>query len=529
MVNALDRASLQSASTGDLIAAVTRLLSPNNEFPTQAETGQPECALVAFILESLTFHVKSPTGATARAEILQGLNGSLDPIFMFLAIPDEEVVEATVRLLEQITLPFPAATILEAHDNLVAGLGHPESAVRNLVLSLLKKLEPSQWTQELAVAALKGALTGSLRVFEQFKSLLNSETMIHVLLQPPCLEVLLQLAHDPLDRFRVLEIVGLAARLSAAAAQQLHLAKFFLPLDDGDLEYAVLTELSTSLILPTSTADAGTPTEARIFLVQAGVVAAITERTESIHPESRARHLIPSLTFLLAYVAAVGTENDAYVPRILDVAATALLPPDNADLVQRDAHEIVALATLRGLSALPTLAPVLAHARLVQALAKVTAPLRGGNHGSAAWFVGLLQLLCAWAPLDRDAQFVRVITANAADPAAVLVAATVQATTHIDENVRSAAYAAQCGIAQVPWGQTELGKPERVNYLLDRTADDGSPAAKRARYTVVELLAASEMVKQDADVATQNRFGEYLREGPFYVVRDAAVALGDAA
>ncbi|KNE61410.1 hypothetical protein AMAG_06240 [Allomyces macrogynus ATCC 38327] len=528
MVNALDRATLQNATTADLIAAVARLLPPNNEFPTHAETGQPDFALVAFILESLTFHVKGPAGATARGEILQGLNGSLDPIFAFLAIPDEEVAEAAVKLLEQVTLPFPAETILQAHDNLVAGLGHPESGVRNLVLSLLKKLGPSQWTQELAAAALKGALTGSLRVFEQFKSLLKSEAMIHVLLQASCLEILLQLAHDPLDRFRVLEIVGLAARLSAAAAHQLHLAKFFLPLDDGDLEYAVLTELCTSLILPTSTADAGTPTEARHFLVQAGVVAAITDRAESTNPETRARHLIPTLTFLLAYVAAVGTDNDAYVPRILDVAATALLPPADADLVQRDAHQIVALATLRGLSAIPDLAPVLAHARLVQALTTVTAPLRGGNHGSAAWLAGLLQLLCAWAPLDRNGQFAAVVTANADDPAAVLVAATVRATTHIDETVRSAAYAAQCGLAQVQWGQVELAKPERVNYLVDRTADDGSPAAKRARYTVVELLAASEVVK-GADVATQKRIGEYLREGPFFVVREAAVALGDAA
>ena len=80
-------------------------------------------------------------------------------------------------------------------------------------------------------------------------------------------------------------------------------------------------------------------------------------------------------------------------------------------------------------------------------------------------------------------------------------------------------------IALTPWGQKMLNSHPGFNeYLLNRSTEN-SKEGKEAKYNIVKTLVESPTVQ---DIFGQPYFLKlkvYVREGPFYILTEAAVAL----
>ncbi|KAJ3283873.1 26S proteasome non-ATPase regulatory subunit 5 [Rhizoclosmatium sp. JEL0117] len=86
-----------------------------------------------------------------------------------------------------------------------------------------------------------------------------------------------------------------------------------------------------------------------------------------------------------------------------------------------------------------------------------------------------------------------------------------------DEEVRIAGYACLKGVAKYSWGLNALRESgQMIAFLLDR-ATESTQIGRKWRYSVIEtILSRGDASKQALQEVIYNRFGKYVKEGPFY-------------
>jgi len=96
------------------------------------------------------------------------------------------------------------------------------------------------------------------------------------------------------------------------------------------------------------------------------------------------------------------------------------------------------------------------------------------------------------------------------------------------EELRIASFAIMQKMALHPWGQTELANSkEFIDYILNRTTET-TKLGKEWKFTIVQTLVKAHNAENIIPPNIFDRLTRYLREGPFYVRTEAAVAFESA-
>lgn len=75
------------------------------------------------------------------------------------------------------------------------------------------------------------------------------------------------------------------------------------------------------------------------------------------------------------------------------------------------------------------------------------------------------------------------------------------------------------------WGQKELAQIHRfADYMTDRNTEFDK-LGKEAKYAIVRELTISPFTTVSFDAETRLRFRKFLKEGPYYVETESAVAV----
>ncbi|KAI9189544.1 hypothetical protein H9P43_000977 [Blastocladiella emersonii ATCC 22665] len=488
----------------DLLVQFTRA------FPVDDESGDPLTSVVALALETLQYHLRGPDAEAVRDYIRDSV--SLDTLFGFLAADDDEVVRAACLLIETFASPMDATSLLESEEMMRVGLAHPNGAVRALVVRMLKRLAPADWSADLAAAVLAAVQHASVPVYDAYLSLLLDAPLATALLAPAAAHSVLteKLLKDRVHQFRGLEILARALRLSATLSTTLRapetLAALFTRVQSNPLDYAVYCETLAAQLAPESPLP-GTPAPLVAALDAAEVPAAILKRTRA-EQDAEA-----GTSVLLAYASAAPT--GPCTTAILDLAA------ESVEGAASD--QVLALTTLRGLARPPLADAIAAHPRLggvladtVRRLGTIATPVRSG----------VLQLVAALAPHSRA--FLAAVWPGEPDAdgaAQAWLAAAVAAASHVDDGVKEAGMAGMLALASTEWGRRALLRDDRVAYLLDRDRA-ASVDVKRAKYAVVERL-AQHAAGEGVDPALVRQLTQFVRQGPYYMPRTAGVQIFD--
>ncbi|RIA97789.1 26S proteasome non-ATPase regulatory subunit 5 [Glomus cerebriforme] len=96
------------------------------------------------------------------------------------------------------------------------------------------------------------------------------------------------------------------------------------------------------------------------------------------------------------------------------------------------------------------------------------------------------------------------------------------------EDLRIASFAIMQKIALHPWGQTEMtNSKEFIDYILNRTTET-TKLGKEWKFTIIQTLVKAPNAENIIPSNIFDRLTRYLREGPFYVRTEAAVAFETA-
>jgi len=96
------------------------------------------------------------------------------------------------------------------------------------------------------------------------------------------------------------------------------------------------------------------------------------------------------------------------------------------------------------------------------------------------------------------------------------------------EDLRISSFAIMQKMALHPWGQTEMtSSREFIDYILNRTTET-TKLGKEWKFTIVQTLVKAHNAENIIPPNVFDRLTRYLREGPFYVRTEAAVAFESA-
>ncbi|GAB5592201.1 hypothetical protein Unana1_07101 [Umbelopsis nana] len=93
------------------------------------------------------------------------------------------------------------------------------------------------------------------------------------------------------------------------------------------------------------------------------------------------------------------------------------------------------------------------------------------------------------------------------------------------EEMRVATFAVLESVATHEWGQRELTKSNKfVDYILNRTTETAH-YGKTWKFSIVRALTVTPNAEANIDPMVLRRLAKYVKEGPFYLHREAAVAM----
>ncbi|KAH8550626.1 26S proteasome non-ATPase regulatory subunit 5 [Umbelopsis sp. PMI_123] len=93
------------------------------------------------------------------------------------------------------------------------------------------------------------------------------------------------------------------------------------------------------------------------------------------------------------------------------------------------------------------------------------------------------------------------------------------------EEMRIAVFAVLESIATHQWGQRELTQSRKfLDYILNRTTET-THAGKTWKFSIVKALTMTPKAEANIEPMALRRLAEYVKQGPFYIHREAAVAM----
>ncbi|KAG2182222.1 hypothetical protein INT43_007149 [Umbelopsis isabellina] len=93
------------------------------------------------------------------------------------------------------------------------------------------------------------------------------------------------------------------------------------------------------------------------------------------------------------------------------------------------------------------------------------------------------------------------------------------------EEMKIAAFAVFESVSSHEWGQKILTQNNKfLDYILNRTTES-THAGKTWKYSIVRALTMTPNASENIDPMALRRLAEYVKQGPFYIHREAAVAM----
>jgi len=96
------------------------------------------------------------------------------------------------------------------------------------------------------------------------------------------------------------------------------------------------------------------------------------------------------------------------------------------------------------------------------------------------------------------------------------------------EELRIVSFAIMQKMALHPWGQTEMTiSREFIDYILNRSTET-TKLGKEWKFMIIQTLVKAPNAENIISSNIFDRLTRYLREGPFYMRNEAAVAFANA-
>ncbi|KAJ1968759.1 hypothetical protein H4R35_006338 [Dimargaris xerosporica] len=489
-------------------------------------TQDPSTQVVKAILQDLSqledffkIHSSDQDGENIRSYTLDTI--SLPEFFTLLASNHHPLVTKVAKVIHFLILPVSYQALDRDHaDYLVEGLQHPNPTVQRLVLAQLAKYMPAEgpfagkyvpWILLLLKSPEASVVKDAQ---ELLVSLGRSMANLPTLLCPENAEILIAMLEDASVRFRIYDLFVTIAQTSDQALQYC-------------ADHAVFNSLfqeatSSDLLCRLSALDVYRmlcqTTQGFNLVVSSGALTPYAKAVESLDMDIDTRLIACStIKFFANLCAEVDIDLANFTPlnKVLNCLPRLMAESDG------DVQEVVIAAvgtigsTESGLLLLDQQGPLLT--RLVEKYNEAD------TKHSTALLRALAQTWTTSVPVPTNRRAIAQSMFDHIQPSRQLPQLVRYAKLDSDE-VSTASLQLLRQMAKYSWGRQAMrASSEFMGFILDRRTNQAHEN-KQYKYAIVEALVDAEQSEPVFDEPVQQLFVGYLREGPFYVPREAAVA-----